>query len=112
MGAMFIRQVLWRVHEWVGEGMAATARLFQSIFHQGVRYIVADDSPMQLRRYVDEGASIIRDELSRLAMSLQGEQQLTQMACGSPVPSLTVSFALARVGAPGRRWVKRLSLTA
>ena len=80
MGAMFIRQVLWRVHERVGDGTSTTAVLFQSIFDQGVRYIVAGGGPMQLRRYLEEGAAIILDELSGMAKPLQGEQHLAQIA--------------------------------
>jgi hypothetical protein len=44
-GAMFIRHVLWRLHEEVGDGTATAAVLFQSVYNQGVRYIVAGGSP-------------------------------------------------------------------
>jgi chaperonin GroEL len=80
MGAMFIRQVLWRVHEQVGDGTSTTAVLFQSIFDQGVRYVVAGGCPMQLRRHLKKGAAIILDQLSGMAKPLQGERHLAQIA--------------------------------
>ena len=38
--------------------------------------VVAGGGPMPLRRYLEEGAAIILDELSGLAKPLQGEQHL------------------------------------
>src|SRR5215213_8650674 len=49
MGAMFIRNLLWHLHEQVGDGTATAAVLFQAIYNRGLRYIVSGGSPMQLR---------------------------------------------------------------
>lgn len=80
MGAMFIRHLLWRVHEQVGDGTATTAVLFESVFEQGLRYIVSGGNAMQLRRYLDEGVEIILEQLSNMAVPLEGEQKLSQLA--------------------------------
>jgi chaperonin GroEL len=80
MGAMFIRQVLWRVHEKVGDGTATTGVLFQSIFNQGVRYIVSGGNAMQLHRFLAQGMRVILEKLDSLATPLEGEQRLVQMA--------------------------------
>ena len=41
VGAMFIREVLWRLGERVGDGTATAAVLFQSVFDQGIHYLVS-----------------------------------------------------------------------
>lgn len=80
VGAMFIRHVLWHVHEEVGDGTATTAVLFQSIYNQGVRYIVSGGNAMQLRRYLEEGMQLVLNELSAMAVTLGGKQKLAQVA--------------------------------
>jgi len=37
LGAMYLRHLLWRVYEEVGDGTATTAVLFQAIYNAGVR---------------------------------------------------------------------------
>jgi chaperonin GroEL len=80
VGAMFLRHVLWRMHEQVGDGTATTAVLFQSIFNQGVRYIVAGGNAMLLRRYLEQALQPILDQLSAKAVPLEGKQKIAQMA--------------------------------
>jgi len=80
MGAMFVRQVLWRVHEQVGDGTATTAVLFQSIYDQGVRYIVSGGNPMPLRGSLEQGLRVILDELAGMALPVEGEERLAEVA--------------------------------
>jgi hypothetical protein len=55
VGAMLVRHMLWRLHEKVGDGTATAAVLFQSVYNQGVHYIVAGCNAMQLRCYLEAG---------------------------------------------------------
>jgi chaperonin GroEL len=80
VGAMFLRQVLWHVHERVGDGTATTAVLFQYIYNQGVRYIVSGGNAMQLRRHLERGLRLILEELSGMAQPVEGKEQLAQVA--------------------------------
>jgi len=48
-GAMFIRQLLWRQHEYVGDGTTTTAVLFQSIYNEALKFIAARGNAMVLR---------------------------------------------------------------
>jgi len=80
MGAMFLRHLLWHMHEKVGDGTATAAVMFQSIYDQGVRYIVAGGNAMQLRRFMETGMRVILDELSGMATRLEGKQKLAQVA--------------------------------
>ena len=80
MGAMFLRHLLWQMHEEVGDGTATTAVLFQEIYNQGVRYIVSGGNAMLVRRYLEAGMFLILSQLSELAVPLEGQAKLAQMA--------------------------------
>ncbi|MBI1881523.1 MAG: hypothetical protein HYR94_25360, partial [Chloroflexi bacterium] len=80
MGAMFIRHILWRVHEKVGDGTTTTALLFQTLYNEGLRYVVAGGNPMQLRHHLEAGMQLILEELNRLAVAVEGKEQLAQVA--------------------------------
>lgn len=80
MGAMFVRHVLWRVHEKVGDGTATTAVLLQAVYNQGLRYVVSGGNAMQLRRHLEAGMRAILDALEDMTTSLESKAQLVQMA--------------------------------
>jgi chaperonin GroEL len=80
MGAMFIRHLLWRLHEKVGDGTATAAVLFQSVFNQGVRYLAAGGNAMRLRHHLEAGLRVIRDELTGMAVHLDGKERLAEVA--------------------------------
>src|SRR5262249_33175485 len=64
MGAMFTRNLIWRLHETVGDGTATAAVLFQAIYNRGLRYIAAGGNPMQIRRHLEHGMQVVLDTLS------------------------------------------------
>ena len=80
MGAMFVRHLLWRLHEKAGDGTATAAVLFQSIYDRGMRYIVAGGNAMLLRRHLEAGLRVILDELAGMATPLEGKEKLAQIA--------------------------------
>jgi chaperonin GroEL len=80
MGAMFVRHVLWRLQDDVGDGTATAAALFQSIYNQGLHYIVSGGNPVMLRKYLDAGCGDILDCLSAATRPVQGQTQLAQLA--------------------------------
>ncbi|MCL5994626.1 MAG: hypothetical protein M1546_01055 [Chloroflexi bacterium] len=80
MGAMFIRHVLWRLHEDVGDGTATAAVLFQSIYNRSLRYIVAGGNAMVFRHHLEKGLQLILDRLSGMTTRLDGKRQLAHVA--------------------------------
>lgn len=87
MGAMYLRSLLWRLREEVGDGTATAAVLFQAVFDGGLRYITAGGNPMLLRRHLERGARVILDELDRMAVTVSGREQLARIAeaiCADP----------------------------
>ena len=105
MGAMYLRHLLWRVHEQVGDGTATTAVLFQAIYNEGVRYVVAGGSPPMLRRHLEAGQALILAELNRLTMPLQGQDKLARLAesvCYSPTLARMLGDIFDHIGQYGR----------
>jgi chaperonin GroEL len=87
MGAMYVRHLLWRLHEQVGDGTATAAVLFQTIYNQGLRYLAAGGNAMRLRHHLEQGLRIILDHLDSLTMPLEGKEQLARFAessCDDP----------------------------
>ncbi len=80
MGAMFLRHVLWQVHEKVGDGTATTAVLVQSIYNQGVRYLAAGGNAMLLRHHLEEGMRVILKQLTGMTAQVEDKEVLTQVA--------------------------------
>jgi chaperonin GroEL len=80
VGAMFIREVLWRMHEQVGDGTATAAVLFGSVYNQGIRYLAAGGNATRLQHHLVKGVQLILKDLSRMRVHLQGKERLAQVA--------------------------------
>jgi chaperonin GroEL len=80
VGAMYLRNLLWRVHETAGDGTATTAVVFQSLYNHGVRYLAANGNPMRLRRYLEDGARLIEDILAARTQRVEGRAQFAALA--------------------------------
>ncbi|MBC7224649.1 MAG: hypothetical protein H5T59_10330, partial [Anaerolineae bacterium] len=90
VGAMLVRNLVWRVHKDVGDGTATAAVLAQALLDEGFRVTVAGANPMLMRegvgkglraalRALDEMATPVRDEedLTGLALAVTGEPRLS-----------------------------------
>jgi chaperonin GroEL len=80
VGAMYLRNLLWRLHETAGDGTATAAVLFQSIYNHGVRYVVAGGDAMRLRRHLEAGARLIMDRLASRTLQVEGPAQYAGLA--------------------------------
>jgi chaperonin GroEL len=80
MGAMLTRQMLWQLHEKVGDGTATAAVIFQKIYNEGLHFLVSGGNKMLLRRYLEEGLRLVLDHLETMAQPLEGQEQLAQVA--------------------------------
>ena len=80
VGAMLLRQVLWAVHQHVGDGAATTAVLYESIYKEGLRFIAAGADPMRLRARLMELLPQISERLLTDARALRSEAELQALA--------------------------------
>jgi chaperonin GroEL len=103
-GAMYIRGMLWNLHERVGDGVATAAVLFQTVFNQGLKYIAAGGSPMTLRHHLEQGADMIVKALDNLTQPIAGAQALTgvaQTVCHDQILAETLGNLISIVGEEG-----------
>jgi len=79
-GAMYVRGALWNLHERVGDGVATSALIFQTIFNGGLKYIAAGGNAMMLRHHLEAGGELIVRALEGMIEPIEGEQALTGVA--------------------------------
>ncbi len=91
VGAMLVRDLLWRLQQQVGDGTATAAVIVARVFNEGVRYLAAGGNAMRLRSYLEEGARIILDQLTAMSRPTRGKEELAQIA-----GSLSYDAELAR----------------
>ena len=80
MGAMLVRDLLWRLQQQVGDGTVTAAVILQRVFNEGVRYLTAGGNAMQLKLYLDQGMQIILNELKAMTVDVEGKEMLVQIA--------------------------------
>lgn len=80
MGAMFVRSMLWRLHNDVGDGTATAAVLFESVYEAGRRYLASGGNAMRLRQFLQQGLSVILDHIQTVAKPANSRQLLTCVA--------------------------------
>jgi len=105
MGAMYLRQVLWKMHETIGDGAATAAVMFQTIYNEGLRYIVAGGSAMRLRQHLEAASQVILEELDGMVTHLDGREQYARLAetiCYDPELAKMLGEIFDIIGAYGR----------
>jgi chaperonin GroEL len=80
VGAMYLRNLLWRLHETAGDGTATAAVLFQAIYAAGLRYIVADGNAPRLRQHLEGAAQFVLDLLAERTIQIEGRARIARLA--------------------------------
>ncbi len=105
MGAMLVRDLLWRLQEQIGDGTATAAVLFQTIFSEGVRYLTAGGNAVRLQAHLLEGVRIILAQLTGMTWQLEGKEQLIHAAetlCYDPSLARYMGEVFEIIGEHGR----------
>jgi len=80
MGAMLVRDLLWRLQQQVGDGTATAAVIVQKVYNEGVRYLVAGGNAIQLKSHLEQGMRLILEQLTGMTIRLGGKEKLAQIA--------------------------------
>jgi chaperonin GroEL len=80
MGAMYLRQLLWRLHETAGDGTATAALIFHTIYKEGLKYIANGGNAMLLREILEKATPFILSQLESMTFTLEGKGQLARLA--------------------------------
>jgi chaperonin GroEL len=110
VGFMYLRHVLWKLQENEGDGTATAAILFDSIFNQGRRYVIAGGNAMGLREHLEKGMRLILAELDRQTTQLYGKQRLSGLArtiCYDDELAKMLGEVFDIIGAYGRLEVRK-----
>ena len=83
VGAMLLRQALWRMRDEAGDGTTTMAVMYRALLREGIRAVVQFEcNAMRLRAGLEKGLRAVQAELQRHSRPLTGRQQLTRMAEG------------------------------
>jgi chaperonin GroEL len=83
VGAMLLRQALWKMHAEAGDGGATMAVMYQSLMNEGIRYLTqSGGNAMLLRGGLERGLSAVLAALERDAAPLVGQPAIAAMARG------------------------------
>jgi len=80
IGAMYLRGLLWRLQEKVGDGTATAAVMFQTVFNHSLRYIAAGGNAMLLRNQLENGLRLILDSLDGMTTPVDERKMLSRVA--------------------------------
>ncbi len=80
VGAMLLRNLVWRMHLKAGDGSATAAVLAQSILDQAYRYKAAGANAMLLRRGLEQAALAAVEALRQMARPVEDEEDLIKVA--------------------------------
>jgi chaperonin GroEL len=85
VGAMLLRETLWRQREQYGDGAATAAALYQAVYADGRRFISAGGNAMLLRHALEAGMKSILDELRGQVHQIETPEAIERLAlavCG------------------------------
>ena len=101
VGAMLLRNLVWRMHLRAGDGCATAAILAQAILNQAHHYKAAGANPMLLRSGLDRAARAALNALSEMARPVEDEDDLVAIAetiTGEPDLSLLLGEVFDLLG--------------
>ena len=87
VGAMLLRETLWRQREQYGDGAATAAALYQTVYAEGHRFIEAGGNAMLLRQSLEAGMKTILKELRGQVHQIETPEEMERLAlsvCGEP----------------------------
>lgn len=80
VGAMLLRETLWRQRERYGDGAATAAALYQTVYAEGHRFIMAGGNAMLLRQALEAGLKIMLKELRRRVKAVSTAEEIERLA--------------------------------
>ena len=104
MGAMLARHFIWRVRQDVGDGSALAAILGRALLDEATRLVAAGYDRQLLRRGIDRAVGVVCEQLTKMAVPLQGEEDFIALASsitGNPGLGRVLGEVIDLVGADG-----------
>lgn len=97
-GAMYLRGLLWRIHQEVGDGTATAAAIFEAIYREGRRAIAAGVPAQRLRTHLDRVADLLGPAIEAQARPLRDRKSLTHAIVPDAELAELIADAIDRSG--------------
>ena len=105
LGAQLLKEVASKTADEAGDGTTTATVLAQEIYALGSKNVVAGANPMDLKRGIDAGVTLIVDELRKISKKVSTSKEIEQVATVSAnndteIGSM-IATAMERVGKDG-----------
>lgn len=110
VGAMFLRGLLWDIHEQVGDGVATACVLFKAVLDAATIHLTSGIDAAELREELLWGLGIVLRELDRITQpsdSPAGLDQVARTLCQEECLAACISEILAISGVHGHIEVRK-----
>ena len=80
MGAQLIKEAANKTNDIAGDGTTTSTVLAQIMVREGMKNVAAGSDPMAIKRGIDKCVEVIVAELEKLSTSVEGRDQMAQIA--------------------------------
>ncbi len=104
MGAQLVKEASTKTNDQCGDGTSTSVILAQAIVHEGFKNIAAGADSQALKRGIEQGVTVVVDELKSQAIPVKGKEQVAQVAALSAVDKeigVLISDVMEKVGKDG-----------
>ena len=96
MGAKMVREVANKTNDTAGDGTSTATVLLEAIYSHGLRVVAAGAAPVLLQRGIEKAAAAVVAELQKVAVSIEGREQIEQVATVSANHDQAIGELLAQ----------------
>jgi chaperonin GroEL len=105
MGAQMVREVASKTSDVAGDGTTTATVLAQAIYREGLKYLAAGMSAMDLKRGIDSATVAVVEELKRMSRKVEDKKEIEQVgtisANGDAEVGSLIADAMDKVGKEG-----------
>ena len=80
MGAQLVKEVASKTADAAGDGTTTATVLAQAIFNDGIKYVAAGASPMDIKRGIDKAVNIVVEDLKGQSKAIDSSEEVEQVA--------------------------------
>jgi len=97
MGAQLIKEAATKTNDVAGDGTTTSTVLAQTMIHEGMKNVAAGANPMAIKRGLAEATDAVIEAIKKLAIPIEGKQQMAQIAAISANNDQEIGDLIAEV---------------
>ncbi len=105
MGAQMVREVASKTSDVAGDGTTTATVLAQAIIREGTKMVAAGHNPMEIKRGIDAGVTVVVEQLHALSKETKDPKEIAQVgtisANGDRIIGEIIAEAMEKVGKEG-----------